>query len=264
MSRSGDDRSGLAGRLRIQGETASPIVPAGTSRFTLAGELILVVQGFRSEATSSLAKRKSVPSSHIRCGITVSFLATAIWALAMPRRSATASPPGKQRRPFPAAHRARVRRFDQVGAETLVTVPRRDLRADLGRDSRLAGLVTARPQAEMRADVGRSLEPLGPIDGGAMGECPCGAVGTLQPHGDRADAGRDHPLPASRLDLDDVEHPLGQPGEVLDHRRQHGRERRESAGPIGPSARARRRPSPASGRQSPGASPCRAPPPPLG
>ena len=39
-------------RLRVQGEIAAPIVFAGTSRFTLAGELVLVVRRLRSQSPS--------------------------------------------------------------------------------------------------------------------------------------------------------------------------------------------------------------------
>ena len=74
----------------VLNEIAAPIVPAGTSRFTLAGELVLLGRCPSSQA--SLAELKSASSIHIRCRMTASFLATAIFALAMPRRLATASP----------------------------------------------------------------------------------------------------------------------------------------------------------------------------
>ena len=78
----------------VLNEIAAPIVPAGTSRFTLSGELVL--RGRCPSSQASLAKLKSASSIHIRWRMTASFLATAIFAYAMPRRLATASPQARK------------------------------------------------------------------------------------------------------------------------------------------------------------------------
>ena len=80
--------------------------------------------------------------------------------------------PDAQGRPFLAAHRERVRRLVECGSGELVAAA-----ADLADNIRLAGLVSAGRQAEMRADVARTVEPVRPVDGGAIGQ-----------RGERADA----------------------------------------------------------------------------
>ena len=131
-SQSGDDLPGWARRFRVlprsQGEIAAPIVPAGTSRFTPSGELVLVRlklsisgHGLLAEAEvggvdphpvenhGELSGDRDLGFGHAaapgngqarRCGVR---------GLRSPAR-------GAQRRPLAAAHQERVRGLDPAGS----------------------------------------------------------------------------------------------------------------------------------------------------
>lgn len=148
-----------------------------------------------------------MPSTHIRCRITASFLATAILALAMPRRFAMASPAAPQAarsadhflprtRSVRAASTRPARASSSPPPSQIWAAPLADLGTDSSDDIRLAGLIS----------------PL---------------------QGQEAAAGRRQPPPAGRLVLDAIEDPLGQPGEFLDHARGHGQERLQQCHEFG-------------------------------
>ena len=178
----------------------------------------------RRRTPGSLPKRNSVPSLHMRCRMTASLRATATRARAMPRRLAIFMPQARRLDHLRAAHQQRMGRLVERGAGELVAAA-----ADPALDVGLAGLVARaasgrdarRRRATRRKRSGRSM--VARKASAVIGPTPGTLISRRQTSSPR----------------DDVEHLLGQAGELVQHRgedRQQRLDERASAAASSPAS----------------------------
>lgn len=183
-----------AGRFETLNGIASPIVPTGTIRVTLAGDVWRARVWFASAGVSGSCEGSD--GGH-------RLLAEAERGLVAPHPV--------QARPFARARQQGMGRLVERGAGQLVAAA-----ADLALDIGLARLIAGRCQTKMRTDIPRVPGPLRPVDGGAEGKSD-----------DRPAPWHAHQAPADRLAARDDEDLPGQPVELLQHRGQDRQQRRD-------------------------------------
>src|SRR3954447_9695057 len=202
----------LSRRLMALNEIASPIVPAGTIRFTPAGEVWPAPAGMSpshggryrrfAEAEQGLFPPHRVQDDRQLSGdrhAGTGHAATLGYLQA----------PGTQARPFARAHQQGMGSLVERGAGEFIATA-----ADLTLGVGLARLVAGWCEAEMRAHIPRTAEALGSVKGGAEGEC-----------GDGTDTWHAHQPSADRLAAHDEEDLPAELIELLQHGTQHRQER---------------------------------------